>query len=92
MLIARRQTLVQLSDEMVELLDQRAAADGKSRSSLIRDAVEKYLQDEIEAEKVRQYVEAYRRMPQTEEEMAGADAAADEMMRYLEAEEGQDGW
>lgn len=92
MVIARKQTLVQLSDELVELLDRRALSEEKSRSAVIREAIEEHLHDEVEAEKVRQYVEAYRRMPQTDEELEWADAAASEMMRYLEEEEGEDGW
>ncbi|HEY3141493.1 MAG TPA: ribbon-helix-helix protein, CopG family [Acidimicrobiales bacterium] len=37
------QTLVQLSDELVALLDRRALREGLSRSSIIRMAVEAYI-------------------------------------------------
>jgi hypothetical protein len=37
------QTLVQLSEELVALLDQRAAREGVARSSVIRMAVEAFV-------------------------------------------------
>jgi len=40
MVISRRQTLVQLDDARIAALDQRAAAAGRSRSDLIREAVD----------------------------------------------------
>ena len=40
MTIARRQTLVQLDDARLAALDQRAASSGRSRSDLIREAVD----------------------------------------------------
>lgn len=87
MVIARKQTLVQLSDELIEILDRRASSEGKSRSAVIRDAVEAHLHDETEAEKVRQFVEAYRRMPQTEEEIEWGETASRELHRRLDEEE-----
>ncbi|TMK34511.1 MAG: ribbon-helix-helix protein, CopG family, partial [Actinobacteria bacterium] len=39
MVMARRQTLIQLDDARIAALDQRAAASGRSRSDLIREAV-----------------------------------------------------
>ena len=42
MVVARKQTLVQLSDALVAALDERAARDRRSRSDLIREAVEQY--------------------------------------------------
>jgi metal-responsive CopG/Arc/MetJ family transcriptional regulator len=38
--IARRQTLIQLDDARLAALDQRAAAAGRSRSDLIREAID----------------------------------------------------
>jgi hypothetical protein len=40
MTVARRQTLIQLDDARIAALDQRAAASGRSRSDLIREAVD----------------------------------------------------
>lgn len=87
MVIARKQTLVQLSDELVYVLDREAARSGKSRSALIREAVEAHLHDEIEAEISRQIVDGYTRMPQTDEEVSLANWAAREAARRLDAEE-----
>lgn len=92
MVMARKQTLVQLTDELVELLDQRAAREQTSRSALIREAIEAHLHGEIEAEIGRRYVEAYTRMPQTEEEMALADWSTRETLRRLDEEEGGNAW
>jgi metal-responsive CopG/Arc/MetJ family transcriptional regulator len=77
----RTQTLVQLTQTLLRRLDERAAREGRSRSSLIRDAIEDYLYDEEEAEISRQIVEGYERMPQTDEELAGTDREAREMIR-----------
>jgi metal-responsive CopG/Arc/MetJ family transcriptional regulator len=71
---------VQLNDELLALLDRRAARDGRSRSQLIREAIEQYLHDEREAEIDRQIVEAYTRMPQPEHD-PWAEIAATESIR-----------
>ena len=92
MVIARKQTLVQLTDELVDLLDREAIRRGVSRSALIREAIEQHLHDAREAEIDRQIVEAYTRMPQTEEELEWADMAAEEMARSLDEEEGDQEW
>lgn len=72
--MARAQTLVQLTDELLELLDERAARERRSRSTLIREAIEDYLNDDLQAEIDRRIVEGYRRLPQTDEEDAWAEA------------------
>lgn len=90
--IARKQTLVQLSEELVEALDRRAASDGKSRSAVIREAVEHHVHDEIQAEISRQIVEAYRRTPQSDEDADFYDSLAADAARALDEEEGEDGW
>jgi len=41
--MARRQTLIQLDDARLAALDQRAASSGRSRSELIREAVDLWL-------------------------------------------------
>jgi predicted DNA-binding protein len=74
MVMARKQTLVQLTDELLAALDQQAAASGRSRSELIREALEDYLRDELNAEIDRRIVEGYTRIPQ--EPDPWADAAA----------------
>ncbi len=71
--MARTQTLVQLSDDLLSQLDARAAREGRSRSDLIREAVTGYLGADHEAAIDRRIVEAYTRQPQ---EDLGADWAA----------------
>jgi metal-responsive CopG/Arc/MetJ family transcriptional regulator len=79
--VARTQTLVQLSEELLRRLDERAAREGRSRSALIRDAIEEYLYDEAKAKIDREIIEGYERIPETEEEMRWAEASAREMIR-----------
>ena len=43
MVVARRQTLVQLTDDLVVLLDAIAAKQGTTRSALIRSVLENYV-------------------------------------------------
>lgn len=56
--------MVQLSDELVRLLDERAEATGVSRSQVIRDAIDAYLAADRERDIDRRIVEGYRRFPQ----------------------------
>ncbi len=79
--MARKQTLVQLSEELLELLDREAARRSVSRSALIREAIEQHLDAERRAEIGRQIVEGYRRIPQTEEELEWADWQTAKMIR-----------
>ena len=82
MAIARTQTLVQLNDELVALMDQRAARLRRSRSDLIRKALEQFLADDAEAEVSRQIVEGYTRIPQEDDELeASARRAGIEAIR-----------
>lgn len=76
--MARTQTLVQLTEDLLRRLDERAAREGRSRSALIRDAIEAYLYDEERERITREIVEGYERMPPTQEEMEIAEANARE--------------
>jgi metal-responsive CopG/Arc/MetJ family transcriptional regulator len=75
---SRTQTLVQLNDELLRRLDERAAREGRSRSSLIREAIETHMVDEARDEISRQIIAGYERIPETDEEMAWAEASARE--------------
>jgi metal-responsive CopG/Arc/MetJ family transcriptional regulator len=77
----RTQTLVQLSRVLLQRLDERAAREGRSRSALIRDAIDAYLYDEEEARIDREIREGYERIPQTDEEVASAEREAREAIR-----------
>ena len=63
MVMARTQTLVQLNDELLERLDSYRRRAGLSRSQVVRDAVERYLAADREAEIDRLIVDAYTRQP-----------------------------
>ena len=79
--MSRTQTLVQLSDELLAALDQVAASSGRSRSELIREAIERYIGEVLNREIDRRIVEGYRRVPQ------GPDPWADARARDSIAEE-----
>jgi metal-responsive CopG/Arc/MetJ family transcriptional regulator len=64
MVMARREVLVQLDDELVSRLDEVAAAQGTSRSELLRRGAMAVLEAGDVAQADRQLQEAYRRVPQ----------------------------
>lgn len=61
--MARTQTIVQLTDELLIELDARRAREGRSRSELIRDAIEAYLTVDREAAIDRAIIDGYARVP-----------------------------
>ena len=63
MCMARTQTLVQLTDDLLERLDAFHAREHRSRSDVIREAIERYLAADREAEIDRLIVDAYTRQP-----------------------------
>ncbi len=81
MTMARRQVLVQLSDELVAQLDERAGRLGQSRSELIRRALEREVRDERKRAIDRAIVEGYTRLPPDGEFDEWAEAAAIESIR-----------
>lgn len=64
MVMARKQVLIQLSDDLLVALDRQAEQRSVSRSQVVREAIELYTHDEREAEIDRQIVEGYTRIPQ----------------------------
>jgi metal-responsive CopG/Arc/MetJ family transcriptional regulator len=76
----RTQTLVQFSDELLRRLDAYRARAGRSRSDVVREAVEQYLAADRESEIDRLIVEGYTRTPPT-------DVWGDEAAKRLIAEE-----
>lgn len=73
--MARRQTLVQLNDELLALLDERAAKTGRTRSEIIRAAIERELAADREAAIDAAIVEGYTRIPPPDHD-PWADASA----------------
>lgn len=74
--MGRTQTLVQLTEGLLRRLDERAAREDRSRSALIRDAIEAFLADDARAEIDRRIVEGYERIPESEAELASAEREA----------------
>lgn len=94
--MARTQTIVQLSDDLLTLLDVAASKRGMSRSALVREAVEHHLHEEREAELVARMVDGYRRRPQGEPDDWGdlgrlGEETSAAVMRRLDVEERSDG-
>lgn len=75
--MARQPTLVQLNDDLLASLDQRAAAAGISRSELIRTALESFLANDRAAEIDAAIVEGYTRIPPPERDPWAEAAALD---------------
>jgi Arc/MetJ-type ribon-helix-helix transcriptional regulator len=76
--MARRQTLIQLDDARLAALDERAAASGRSRSDLVREAVDLLLGTGDAAAVDAAIVAGYERDPPAEDDAwatAGALAA-----------------
>ncbi|MGH8900851.1 MAG: CopG family transcriptional regulator [Egibacteraceae bacterium] len=88
--------MVQLTDELVTLLDQEATRRGVSRSALIRSVLEESLSNAREAMIGRQIAEGYRRVPPATpdewDDLAGmTDQLAIDLMQRLDAEERREG-
>jgi metal-responsive CopG/Arc/MetJ family transcriptional regulator len=74
--MARTPALVQLSDDLIARLDARAAAARRSRSDLIREAIERYLTDDPAAAIDAAIVASYTSMPPDEDFGAAMAARA----------------
>jgi metal-responsive CopG/Arc/MetJ family transcriptional regulator len=75
--------MVQLNHTLLEMLDQRATETGRSRSDLIREAIEQYYKEDIEAAVDRAMVEGYARVPDDDE----FDGLAEASIRLLNADD-----
>jgi len=92
--------MVQLSDQLLEVLDQAAANRGASRSALIRHLLWQALANDRERQIGEAIAEGYRRIPQgAPDEWGDLETAAEhanrETLRRLDAEEhaaGFDPW
>lgn len=92
--------MVQLTDDLVELLDQRATQEGVSRSQVIREAIEAFFRADRSAAIDREIVAGYTRQPQEGEYDADEwgnlatlmAALTGDQMRHLNAEEREAGF
>ncbi|CAN5291846.1 hypothetical protein BH18ACT4_BH18ACT4_07110 [soil metagenome] len=92
MIVARTQTIVQLTEDLVAALDAAAVRRGVSRSALIRAAVTAFLADDGEDATTRAIVEGYRRFPPGPPDEWGrvealGERATLELLQRLDAEE-----
>jgi metal-responsive CopG/Arc/MetJ family transcriptional regulator len=78
---------ISLQPELLVRAEQLRRATGESRSALVARALRRLLRDEALAEQRREYVEAYRRLPETERDVRTARALAG---RVLPAFDGDD--
>jgi hypothetical protein len=93
--MGRVQTMVQLTDELVERLGREAARRGVSRSALIRSALEGFLRHD-QASISRRIVDGYTRIPPAVPDEWGdlaamADQASVDLLQRLDNEERLDG-
>ena len=72
---------MQLTEELLAALDERAARSGRSRSDLIREAIERYVADDISARIDAALVAGYERVPQE------ADPWSEMVARHMIASE-----
>jgi hypothetical protein len=94
--MARTQTLVQLTDDLVALLDEEAAERGVSRSALIREVLTGHLEELRQASVSNAIVDGYRRIPPATPDARGdaeklTDQATADLLQRLDAEEERDG-
>jgi hypothetical protein len=94
--MARTQTLVQLNDDLVALLDEEASERGISRSALIREVLADHLADRRAAELSRRIVDGYERIPPATPDAWGevgavTDQATVDLLQRLDEEERRDG-
>src|ERR1044072_4968056 len=90
--MTRTQTMVQLTEELIESLDALAARRSVSRSALIREFVLEGLQQSTASALGERIADGYRRIPQAQPDewgdlAAASDIAAGELMARLDAEE-----
>jgi len=90
--MARTQTMVQLSDDLVNALSEEAQRQGVSRSALIRAVLQAYLETAGQQAVGRQIADGYRRVPPATPDEWGdlsgmTDRATTDMLARLDAEE-----
>jgi predicted transcriptional regulator len=78
--MSRKPVLVQLSEDLIARLDELTEALGRSRSAVVRDAIEHYVAHESDAEKDRRTIEGYTRIPDDGEFLPWAEEGARRMI------------
>ena len=69
--------------DLLEALNKVSRQQARSRSALIREACAQYIATAEKEERIRQYVEGYRRMPETQDELDFAESSAGALTELL---------
>lgn len=78
--MTRKPVLVQFSDDLIEQLDRIGDAQGRSRSAVVRDAVQRYIVQASDEIKDQLMAAAYERIPDDDEFDAWAQASVRELV------------
>jgi hypothetical protein len=94
--MARTQTLVQLTDDLLRLLDEEAGERGISRSALIREVLTEHLAARQTTQVSRRIIEGYERTPPARPDAWGdlgtmTDQATVDLLQRLDEEERREG-
>ena len=71
---------ISLPEDMLSNVERERRESGESRSEFFRRAVEALLREQRERGAIKKYIEAYRKYPETEEEIEFAGKNADEIL------------
>ena len=71
---------ISIPERLVRLVEKERKRTGETRSAFIRRAIRRLFQDKEHLLQVSEYVEGYRTRPETEEEIAAAEAGAAELL------------
>ena len=74
---------ISLPDDVLQAVEKERELSGESRSEFFRRAVKALLRQKLREERDREYIRAYREMPETEEEFAGLRSASMEVWAEL---------
>ena len=74
---------VPVQEDLLRKLDELSVERGQSRAAVIREACAKYIATAEKEELIRQYIEGYRRMPETQDELDFAESSAKALAELL---------
>ena len=81
---------ISLPDDVLQAVEKERELTGESRSEFFRRAAKALLQQKQREERDREYIRAYREMPETVEEFAGVRSAGLQVLAELPWDEGDE--
>ena len=78
---------ISLPTELLSEVEKWLSHRDENRSATMRRLIEDALRDAKEKTDIKQYIRAYQKQPQTEEEFGGSDVATEEALKDLPWEE-----